>query len=107
MTRQILERDWKLMQQLKPALLDRLCQRALTEVAQVSARPDQSWHQRYLAVYKLMHDQDRQVANAFNDWSRSTALIRLTVIRSLELLTPEEFARFSPETQELMKLLGE
>lgn len=95
------------MQQLKPVWLDRLCQQALAGVAQTSAREDQSWHQRYLAVYKLVHDQDRQVANAFNDWRRSTALIQLTVIRSLKLLTTEEFARFSPETRELMKLLGE
>jgi len=38
----------------------------------------------------------------FNNPRRSTALLQLALIQSRDLLSEEEFARFSPETRALM-----
>lgn len=60
----------------------------------------QTAHQRYLKVYRLTHKRDKELADAFNDPRRSMALLQLMTIVSLKLITPEELATFSPETQQ-------
>jgi hypothetical protein len=44
---------------------------------------------------------------AFNDFKRSTAFMQLARMRSLGLLTDEEFADFSLETQSIVSLFVE
>lgn len=99
MERGIYEPDWKLFRQLQPLALDRFCQRVLAEVRRLAADTNQSSHQRYLAVFELLQERDKELADAFNDPRRSTALVQLARLRSQGLLTEEEFARFSPETR--------
>lgn len=45
------------------------------------------------------------MALAFDDWSRSQALMHLIVWRREGLITDEEFAAFTPETQDLVDSL--
>jgi len=99
MERGINEPDWRLFRQLQPLALDRFCQRVLAEVSGLAADTGKSSHERYLAVFKLLQRRDEELADAFTDPRRSTALVQLARIRSQELLTEEEFARFSPETR--------
>jgi hypothetical protein len=99
MIRAISEADWKLFRQLHPIALERFCQRVLSEVASLASQTDKSSHERYLAVFKLIQRRDKELADAFNDMRRSTALQQLACIRSHELLTDDEFSRFSPETR--------
>jgi hypothetical protein len=54
---------------------------------------------RYLAVFQLIQRRDRELANTFDDLRRSTALRELALIQSHELLSDEEFGRFSVETR--------
>jgi hypothetical protein len=96
--RQISERDWKLFRQLRELALERFCESVLSEVGRLTAKTEQSAHERYLAVYKLLQRRDKELAQAFDDLWRSTAWPCLAVMRSRGLLTDEEFAGFSPET---------
>lgn len=105
MSRHIAESDWKVMQQLKPMLLDRLCQQILNEIASAGTRPGQNAHRHYLDVFALVERRDKDVARAFDDWRRSTAIERLAAIRSLDLFTEEEFNRFSEETRNTIVFL--
>jgi hypothetical protein len=89
------ESDWKLFRKLQPLALERFCQRVLDEIGRLAADADKSTHERYLAVYRLLKKRDRSLADAFNDPRRSTALVQLARIRAEELLTQEEFDRFS------------
>lgn len=98
MTRSILESDWKLLSRLKPLALDRLCQRILSQIAALASGPE-SAHHRYGAIYGLIHERDREIANCFNGLSRSKALERLAAMRTLDLISDEELAGFSEETQ--------
>ena len=102
MTREIRESDWKVFRQLHDVALARFCERVLAELRSVASEDGKSAHERYLAAYKLIHDRDRDLADAFNAMRRSTAYIQLAIIRSRGLLTDEEFARFSPEAREVV-----
>ena len=105
MTRDILESDWKLFRKLHPIALDRFCQRVLVDVNRIAADVSKSSHERYLAVFRLMNKRDREVAIAFNDMRRSTAVRQLAAIQSHNLLTEEELAGFSPETSKTLHIL--
>jgi len=99
MERGIHEPDWKLFRQLRLLALDRFCRRVLAEVGRLAADAGKSHHERYLAVFELLKRRDDELADAFNDPRRSTALLQLARIHSQQLLSAEEFARFSPETR--------
>ncbi|MBK8068914.1 MAG: peptide ABC transporter substrate-binding protein [Rhodanobacteraceae bacterium] len=88
------EADWKHLRSLKPVVLDRLCERILNEVVRTSRAPGKSNHERYLAVYRLIQRRDREIAEAFNDMRRSTALYSILAMHRLGLFTTEEIAGF-------------
>ena len=94
------ERDWKHLSRLKESALQRLCRLILDEAQDlIAAAEDGSCHSAYLALYRLVQERDRQVADGFNDWIRSYAVSHLVLWRQHNLITDEEFAAFSPETR--------
>jgi len=56
-------------------------------------------------MFKLMRRRDEDVAIAFNDMRRSMAILKLTAIRRMGLLTDAEFQRFSLKTRETVEFL--
>jgi hypothetical protein len=103
MSRGINESDWKLFRQLRVIALDRFCQRVLGEIGNIASDAGKSSHERYLAIFRLLNERDREMADAFNDPRRSVALIQLRLIRSLSLLTEEEMAQFRQETRDFLQ----
>jgi hypothetical protein len=101
------EKDWKLFRKVSKAALERFCERILSEIARISSDTSTSSHERYLLVYQLIHDRDAEIAEAFNDQRRSTAVCQLAVMHNLGLLSAEELARFSSETQASVKIWSE
>ena len=93
------EQDWKTFKRLRPLALDRLCQRTLDEAQALIQDSSLTAHQRYLALYALIERRDRQIAQAFNRFSRSSACLALTYMRSFQLLEDHEVAEFSAEMQ--------
>ncbi len=105
MSRAIHESDWKVLRQLEPIALERFCQQVLSEISRFASDTNKTSHERYLAVFKLIEMRDRELANAFNNLRRSTALQQLACIQSHELLTEEEMSRFSAETRAAVQSL--
>ena len=105
MLHEIKESDWKLLRQLHSVALERFCQRILEELERINSDSAKSFHQRYLAIFDVIKRRDKEIAQAFNDMRRSTALTHLTAIRSHGLLTEEEFLRFTPETCRVVEAL--
>jgi hypothetical protein len=105
MSDRISEAEWRVLRELKPIALERFCQRVLSEVAHLTSDTGKSAHERYLAVFKLIRRRDDELADAFDDLRRSTAMRRLACIKFHELLTEEELAHFSPETRDLVEFL--
>jgi hypothetical protein len=105
MSRVINESDWRLFRQLQSTALERFCQRILSEIHHVASDVNKTSHERYLAIFKLIERRDRELADAFNDLRRSTAVRQLTCIQSHKLLTEEEMAGFSPEIRDTVQFL--
>jgi hypothetical protein len=103
MSQDIRESDWKIFRELRAIALERFCEQVLAEIANLVADGQKSHHDRYLAIFQLIKERDGELANAFDDLRRSTAVRKLAVIQLHDLLTPGEMARFSPEMQESVR----
>jgi hypothetical protein len=99
MSSDIPESDWRHFKQVHAKLLERYCGRVLDEIAAASQGAGGSAHERYLKVYKLLKERDKDLANAFDDFRRSTAVMQLGIMRRMKLLTDEELAPFSEQTR--------
>ena len=105
MPRTIAEADWKVLRRIHPLALERYCERVLAEIERVTHNSTQSTHQRYLEIFKIIEQRDREMSSIFNDPKRSIALIMLARIRAAGMLTEDEFSSLSPETRSAVELL--
>jgi len=64
-----------------------------------------SAHHRYLDVFKVIEQRDREMAGIFDDPKRSNALAMPARVRLAGLLTEDEFSGLSPETRGAIQLL--
>jgi len=99
------ESDWRLLKSVHRTALDRYCSRVLEKSAETIGG-EGSAHDRYLRLYRLLKDRDRNLAAAFDDLRRSTAIQRLAAMIALEVVSEEELAQFSAGTQDSAKLLS-
>ena len=99
MSSDIPESDWRRFKEVHAKLSERYCCRILEEVAAASQGAEGSAHDRYLKVYKVIKERDKQMANAFDDFRRSTAVMQLGIMRRMKLLTDEDLALFSEPTR--------
>ena len=105
MTRTIAEADWKVLRRVHPLALERFCERVLTEIEHVTHISSPSAHQRYLDIFKIIEQRDRQMASIFDDPKRSNALMMLAKMRSEGLLMEDEFSSLSQETRSAIELM--
>ena len=101
------EADWKTLQEIKATALDRFCRRVLDECRAVCDDDSASAEERYRKLYDLIRKRDEELADAFDDIRRSTAIIRLATMHKHNLVTPEELAHFSNDTRHLLMHLDE
>lgn len=101
----ISEPDWKLFRQLRPIVLERFCQRVLSGIEGLAHDDAKTSYERYLAIYGLVQQRDRELADIFNDPRRSTALEQLAHMWDLNLLTEDEMSHFSPHIREVIRFL--
>lgn len=99
MSSSISESDWRCFKEVHSKLLERYCDEVLQEVTEAIQSAKGSAHERYQKVYRLIEERDEQLANAFNDFRRSTAVLQLAVMRRMKLLTNEELGLFSEQTR--------
>lgn len=107
MSEHIPEKDWKRLRDLKVVALDRLCASILSECAQLTTTAGQTNHERFLALYRHIHERNEDIAQAFDDLRRSTAIPRLAAMYALGLLTSDELGQFTEETQESVRGLAD
>ena len=99
------EKDWKIFKELRDLALERFCQGVLTDATTISERAGLSAHARYLKLYRLIHDRDKDLANAFNRFSRSSARMCLALMVMHDLLTEAELSVLSEETLRGMSIV--
>jgi hypothetical protein len=99
------ERDWKYLRALHATALDRYCTRVLDESSAVIRDTSDSSHDRYLRLFHLLQERNDEMATAFDDLRRSTAVQRLAAMVGLGLLTEQELAGFNADVQETVRAL--
>lgn len=77
----------------------------IEEVNQATSNCTGDYHKRYLEVYRLIENRDKELGRAFNDMRRSTGFFLLANLRGSDLLTADEFSQFSPETREVVEVI--
>jgi hypothetical protein len=104
-TRTIAEADWKVLRRVHPLALERFCERVLSEIEHVTHNSSQSAHQRYLDIFRIIEQRDRQMASIFDDPKRSNALTMLARMRSEGLLMADEFSSLGQDTRSAIELM--
>jgi hypothetical protein len=103
--REIKESDWKILRKVHAVAVERFCEQVLLEIERIQADSTKTFHRRYLDIYDATRRRDKEIAQTFNDLRRSTAFTQLAAMKSRGLLTEDEFAQFSEETQSVIDLL--
>jgi hypothetical protein len=99
------ESDWKLLRGVHPRVLERYCERVLSEVERIVRNGSLSHHERYVETFKLMQRRDGDIARLFDDPKRSRALTMLAHMRSEGVLAEEEFSGLSQQTRSAIHML--
>ena len=64
--RDIKESDWKAFKPLREQALDRFCGRVLEEVARIGSDQTKSRHERYIAIYQMTRERDKEIDQIFD-----------------------------------------
>lgn len=100
----IAERDWKVFKEVRERALERFSQRILDQAQAICRDDTQTAHERYGRLYGLIRERDREMAMAFDDFRRSTAVQCLRLMMKLELLDDDDLARFSHDLEEDLRM---
>lgn len=93
------EKDWKKLRAMKDELLQVACGRILNKISRVIEKSNEGNHQTYLTLWKTLREEDREIANMFDDVKRSTAILKLAAWYRNKLIDRETLAQFSEETR--------
>lgn len=91
------EKDWKVISKLHETLLEEFSARLNREVGEVLRRTNVTENEKRHLIYRLVRDRDRDVADCFNDWRRSTLPITALMLRKHGLLKEQHLQQLSPE----------
>ena len=99
----IAESDWKTFKRVRILALERFSQRVLDDCGRIHGDESVTAYERYLELYRLFQDRDREMARTFNDLRRSTASLCLMLMWRQGLVADEDMSEFSPEVQQLAR----
>jgi len=98
MSREISEKDWRRLRDMKPRLVDRYCEQILQDIEEELSRPrEKNAHEIYLKIYRLIEERDKVLGEEFSDHRRSNALIKILWLYNLGMFTDEELNGFSDD----------
>ena len=86
--------------------LDRYCARVLEQCGAGLKESGRSPHERYLRLFRLLQEKDEDIATAFNDLRRSTAIQRLASMIALGAISDTELGQFSSATRDAATALA-
>lgn len=93
------ERDWKRIRDLKDELLNVACEHIFQRVEKLSADRTRQQHKSYLELYSLIKNEDKAIADMFDGLSRNSAVFKIAALKHHGVLTDEQMALFSADTQ--------
>ncbi|PSR23034.1 MAG: hypothetical protein C7B45_04465 [Sulfobacillus acidophilus] len=102
----IAEADWRTFKEVRARALDRFSRRIVDECRLVCDDQSVSDHARYLKLYDLLRQRDKEVQRMFDDFRRSTAIFCLMDMWRQGLVDEDELRQFSPEVVDWVKQRG-
>ena len=101
------EKDWKLFRKLQIELTAKACEMVFKKIENIASDRFGKEHQSYLDLYRLIEIEDAKIAEMFNNPTRNNVLLKIVALKKLGVLSREQFALFSEETQNIVKkILG-
>ena len=94
------ESDWKLLRRIKDKALAKACEQANRGVERIVGKRTGREHEAYLELWKFIKKRDREIANTFDNMSRSNAIYSLINMVAYGYISKEELAKFTEETRE-------
>jgi len=95
----IQEKDWKIVRDLQGDALNTACDRIFQKVAILAESRGSESHKNYQKLYKLMKEEDKQIAQMFDNFKRSNAISKLARWKKNDLLSDEIFDALTEETR--------
>ena len=105
--RRVPESDWKKLRAMKDELLNLACERIFEELEAVIEGRGNKSHEAYLRLWEILKKEDAKIATMFDDVKRSNAVQKLAAWNFYGLISDEELAQFSEETQEIIHILNQ
>ncbi len=102
MNNQVSKSDWKHFKIIRERALNRLCEQALESVAEIAADGSMTHHERYIQVYDKIQEFDTQIADGFDNLSRSRMLQQLIFMRSRDLVSDSDMEQFTDSTKDVV-----
>ena len=99
------ERDWKSMRKMCDELLERLAKRINRRSREILEAGDGKAIDVYRELYAHIDASDRVIAECFDDWRRSTLMLRVLALRRHGLLTDTDLDRLSDQGRETIHRL--
>ena len=91
------ESDWKIFREIKDKAIENYCGTVLKEFLEVINDEDEHVHNRYLLLYELVKNRNKEMSLIFDGHSRSKAHIQLLLIRREGLADPQLLRKLSSE----------
>ncbi len=91
------ESDWKVFKNIKEQAIKKYCTNVLDEFRDVIDDEKEHPHNKYLLLYKLMENRNKEMSLLFDHHSRSKAALQLIAIRAEELASKELLSELSTE----------
>lgn len=91
------ESDWKVFKKIKEKAIELFCSRALEKIEEIIKVKDEKAYEKYILLYKLVENKDKQMALLFDGHSRSKAQLQLLAIRGEDLADESLLQELSSE----------
>lgn len=96
----VTEKDWKLFRKLQAQLTAKACELIFIKAQTIANNRAGKEHASYLELYDLIQNEDHKIGEMFNNPTRNNLLLKLVSLTAYGVLTAEQLAMFSQETQE-------
>ena len=77
----ISEQDWKKLRAMKDELLHVSCEKIFDGIQTLMDQRDENSHKVYLALWKLLRKEDKEISLMFDDLKRSNAFLKLAALK--------------------------
>ena len=105
--RSVPESDWKKLRAMKDDALNFACERIFEKINEIMEARKGKEHKAYLQLWRILKEEDREIAVMFDDLKRSNAIHKLVAWKRNGVISDGKFAQFSEETQQTVRELNE